>query len=208
MERCFGVGGFMIADGGDERVFDEAGFGLAHAVDGAAEHHLDGEILAGLECVFEVLDVLDIGLVGAHPAADAGVEIVEVLDDEGAAGVFAVGVGEVEGEDQGVAVVVEVGAKPAGGGEWEMRAANEFGADGADDGAVGADDGGVGIQVEVAEDVHGEAVAAAGGDDNFDAGGFREVESSEVAGTDLAGGVEEGSVEVDGNEARRHVLLE
>ena len=62
--------------------------------------------MAGLKCVFEVVDVLDVGLVGAHPAADAGVEVVEVLDDEGAAGVFAVGIGEVEGEDQGVAVVV------------------------------------------------------------------------------------------------------
>ena len=89
-----------------------------------------------------------------------------------------------------------------------MGAVDELGADGADDGAVGADDSGVGIEVEVAEDVHGEAVAAAGGDDDFDAGGFGEVEGGEVAGTDLAGGVEQGSVEVDGDEARRHVLLE
>lgn len=77
----------------------EQGFGLGHAVDGAAEHHLDGGILAGLEGVFKVLDVLDVRLVGAHPATDAGVEVFEVLDDQGTAGVFAVGVGEVKGED-------------------------------------------------------------------------------------------------------------
>ena len=63
------------------------------------------------------------------------------------------------------------------------------------------------MQVEIAEDVHGEAVAAAGGDDDFDAGGLGELEGGEVAGADVAGGVEEGSVEVDGDEARRHVLL-
>jgi hypothetical protein len=62
--------------------------------------------------------------------------------------------------------------------------------------------------MEVAEDAHGEAVAAAGGDDDFDAGGFGEVKGGEVAGADLAGGVEESSVEIDGDEARRHVLLE
>ncbi len=89
-----------------------------------------------------------------------------------------------------------------------MGAANELGADGADDGAVGADDGGCGLQAQVAEHVHGEAVAAAGGDHDFDTGGFREAEGGEVAGTDLAGGVEERSVEVDGDEAWRHVLLE
>jgi hypothetical protein len=34
------------------------------------------------------------------------------------------------------------------------------------------------------------------------------VEGGEVAGADLAGGVEQRSVEVDGDEARQHVLLE
>ena len=112
-----------------------------HAVDGAAEHHLDGWIGAGLEGVFDGGDLGDVAFVGAHPAADAGVEVVEVLDDEGAAGVVAVGAGEVEGEDEGVAVGVEVGAEPAGGGERQVGAVDELGADGADDGAVGADDG-------------------------------------------------------------------
>jgi len=67
---------------------------------------------------------------------------------------------------------------------------NEFGADGADDGAVGADDGRSMMEVQIPEDVHGKAVAAAGGDDDFDAGRFRKPESGEVSGTDVAGGVE------------------
>jgi hypothetical protein len=189
VECDLGGGGGEVANGRDEGVKHEVGFGLAHAVDGAAEHHLDGWILVGMQGIFEAVDVGDVGLVGAHPAADAGVEIVEVLDDEGTASVFAVEVGEVEGEDQGVAVVGEVGAEPAGGGEREVGAAEEFGADGADDGAVGADDGGGGVEAEVAEDVHGEAVTAAGGDDDFGAGGLGEVKGGEVAGADAAGGV-------------------
>jgi hypothetical protein len=51
-------------------------------------------------------------------------------------------------------------------------------------------------------------VAAAGGDDDFDAGGLGELEGGEIAGTDLAGGAEQRSVEVDGDEAGRHVFLE
>jgi len=93
VKRDFGLGSFVLADGGDEGMLAEQGFGLAHAIDGATEHHLDGGIGAGLESVFDAGDVLDVGLVGAHPAADAGVEFVEVLDDEGAAGVVAVGTG-------------------------------------------------------------------------------------------------------------------
>ena len=64
-----------------------------------------------MEGVFDGGDLGDVALVGAHPAADAGVEVVEVLDDEGAAGVFAVGAGEVEGEDEGVAEVGRGGSR-------------------------------------------------------------------------------------------------
>jgi hypothetical protein len=38
------------------------------------------------------------------------VEVIEVLDDEGSAGVVAVGSGEIECEDEGIAIVVEMGA--------------------------------------------------------------------------------------------------
>lgn len=88
-----------------------------------------------------------------------------------------------------------------------MGAVDELGADGADDGAVGADQAGVVVEMKIAEDVHGEAVAAAGGDDDLDAGGLGELESGTIAGADVAGGVEKGSVEVDGDETWRHVFL-
>ena len=208
MERDLGVGGILGTDGGDERMLVEQGFRLAHALDGAAEHQLDGWIGVGVKGVLDGRDLGDVALVGAHPSTDAGVEIIEALDDQGAARVFAVGAGEIEGEDKGVAVVVEMRAQPTGGGEWQVGAMDEVGIYGADDGAIGADDGGGGLQVQVAEDLHGETVAAAGRDDDFDTGGFGELEGGEVTGTYFAGGVEQSPVEVDGNEARRHVLLE
>ena len=89
-----------------------------------------------------------------------------------------------------------------------MGAVDELGVDGADDCAVGANDGGSWREVEVAEDAHGEAVAATGGDDDFDPGRLGELKGGAVAEADFAGGVEQGSVEVDGDEARQHVLLE
>lgn len=208
MERNLGLGRFLSSDGGDERVFEEASFSLLHALDGAAKHQLDGGLRAGEECVFDGFDLCNVTLVGAHPAANAGVKIVHVFDDEGAAGVFAVRACEVEGEHEGIAIGVEVGAEPSGGGERKMGAVDELGVDGADDGAVGTDDGGGGLEVEVAEDLHGKAVAAAGGDDDLGAERFGEAEGGAVARADLAGGVEQGSVEVDGDEAGRHVLLE
>jgi hypothetical protein len=85
---------------------------------------------------------------------------------------------------------------------------DELRPDGADDGAVGADDGGGWPEVQIAQDVHGEAVTAAGGDDDFDASRFGELKGGEVARADVAGGVEESSVEIDSDEAWRHVLLE
>ena len=44
MERYLGIGGVVASDGGDERMGVEVGFGLAHSRDGAAEHHLDGQV--------------------------------------------------------------------------------------------------------------------------------------------------------------------
>jgi hypothetical protein len=100
-------------------VLEEAGFGLCHTVDGATEHHLDGRRV--VERVFEAFDLSDVGFVGAHPAADAGVEVVEVFDDESAAGVVAVRSDEVEGKDESVSEVGEMFAKPSRCGEREVR---------------------------------------------------------------------------------------
>ena len=151
----------------------------------------------------------DVGLVGGHPAADAGVEFVEVLDDEGAAGVFAVGADAVEGEDEGVAELVDVAAEPEGGGVGKVGAGDELGGDGcgtegaegAGDGAIGTDQGAGVVQAERAQDVHGVGVAAAGGDDDLDAGGFGGEEGGKVARADAAVVSEEGAVHVDGDHA-------
>ena len=143
----------------------------------------------------------DVRFVGAHPAAYAGVEVVEVLDDHGAAVVFAVRADRVEGDDEGVAVVGEVRAEPAGGCEWEQGAVEQLCADGADDRAVGADEGAVGVEGEFAQDVHGVAVAATGGDDDFGASFFGGAKGGEVARADAGVGAEEGAIHVDGDEA-------
>ena len=172
-----------MAGGGDAGLFEQAGLGAAHAVDGAAEHGLDGRVWREprVERALDGVDVGDVGFVGRHPSADGGVEFVKVLDDEGAASVVAVGADAVEGEDEGVAEFVDVAAEPERGGVGEMRAGDELGGDGlgaegaegAGDGAVGADqDAGV-VEAERAQDAHGEGVAAAGGDDDLDAGGLR-----------------------------------
>ena len=107
-----------------------------------------------------------------------------MLDDERAAGVFAVGADLVEGEDEGVAEGGEVGAEPAGSVERHVGAMDKMRVEGADDGAVGADDRARRIQVEIAEDLHGVAVATAGGDDDLSTGVFGEAESGEVARAD------------------------
>ncbi len=188
-------------------MLEEAGFGAGHAVDGAAEHGLDGGVAGGVECGggeggFDGDDVGDVGLVDLHPAADGGVELVEVLDDEGAAGVFSVGADAVEGEDEGVAEFFDVGAEPEGGGVGEVGAGEELGGFGGGtkcpgDSAVGADEGECVVEAEGAEDAHGVGVAAAGGDGDFDAGAVGGVEGGEGARGDAAFLVEEGAVHVD-----------
>ena len=124
-----------MAGGADAGVLQQAGFGAAHALDGAAEHGLDGRVGAVLvEGALDGIDVGDVGFVGGHPAADAGVEFVEVLDDQGAADVVAVGADAIEGEDQGVAELVNVAAEPERGGARKVGAGDELGGNG-----VGAD---------------------------------------------------------------------
>lgn len=57
------------------------------------------------------------------------------------------------------------------------------------------------VQAERAQDAHGVGVAAAGGDDDLDAGGVCGVEGGEGARRDVAVLAEEGSVHVDCDEA-------
>ena len=58
-----------------------------------------------------------------------------------------------------------------------------------------------GWEVELAQDLQGEAVAATGGDDDLNTSGVSEREGSAVAWRDVAAGMEECAIEVDGNEA-------
>ena len=201
-----------MAGGVDAGVLEEAGLGAGHAVDGAAEHGLDwGVIVCAVigQSGFDGVDLGDVGFIGGHPAADAGVEFVDVLEDEGAAGVVAIGADAVEGEDEGVAELVDVTAEPEGGGVGEVGAGDEFGRDGvgavgaerAGDGAVRADqDAGV-VETEGAQDAHGEGVASASGDNDLYAGGFGDEQGGEVARADASVVTEEGAVHVDGDHA-------
>ena len=79
---------------------------------------------------------------------------------------------------------------------------DEFSAHGAQDGSVGTDEGvGFGTDSQVADNAHGVGVAAAGCNDDFNARCVGGVESGAIARAYLAFAVEEGAVDVDGNEA-------
>ena len=207
-QRCAGAAG-GVSGGGDAGMLEEAGLGAGHAVDGSAEHGLNGGVEGCAGCgegVFDGVDVGDVGFVDLHPAADGGVEVFEVFDDERAASVLSVGADAVEGEDEGVAEFFDVGAEPEGGDVWEVGAGEELG--GLRRGTkcpghrpVGADEGEGVVQAEGTQDAHGVGVAATGGDDDLDAGCVGGVEGGEGARGDVAVLVEEGSVHVDCDEA-------
>ena len=206
-------------------MLQQAGLGPRHALQGTAKHGLDGRVGGVGEGALNRSDLDEVRLVGSHPAADAGGEVVEPLDHQCAARVFPVGLGAVEGEDEGVAEVLvslaaDVGAEPEGGGVGEMGAGEEPGGDGvcagrpegAGDGAVGADEDGVGVQAERAQNAHGEAVAASGGDDKLDAAGLGGAKDTEVARADAAVVAEQRAVHVYrektwGDQAGRAVLF-
>ena len=57
------------------------------------------------------------------------------------------------------------------------------------------------VEAERAQDAHGVGVAATGGDDDLDAGGFGGQKGGEVARADAAVVTEEGAVHVDGDHA-------
>jgi hypothetical protein len=138
---------------------------------------------------------------------DAGVEGVCFFADEGASAVVAVFAHGVEGDDEDFAEVADVVADPAGGFKGHVAAVDEIGTDGADDGAVGTDERVGGAKVVLAQDTHGVGVAAASGDDDFDAGFFSGAEGGEVAGAYAGVGTEERSIHVNCDQAgRRHLF--
>ena len=195
-----------MGGGGDSGVLQQAGLGAGHAVEGAAEHGLNGRVGGIGEGVFNRSDLAEVGLVGGHPAPDAGGELVEPLDDQCAAGVFPVGAGAVEGEDEGVAEVYYMSAEPEGRGVGKVGAGEELGGDFfcpecTGDRAVGADEDGVVVETERAQNAHGEAVAASGGDDELNSVGVGGVEGTEVARADASVVAEQSAVHVDCDEA-------
>jgi len=200
MQRDLSVGKLGRADGGDARVCRECGFGSIHTRDGAAEHHLDW--FGGVERVLDGRDLREVIAIGIHPAADGGVEFVVALADEGAAGVVAAGADGVKGEHERGAKLVSVRDEPAGGFQRKVAAMQQLRTDGADDRAVGADERMLGGQIEFPEDLQGKAMAATGGHDDLNASGVGECDSGTVALGDVASRVEQGAVEVDGDEAR------
>ena len=62
------------------------------------------------------------------------------------------------------------------------------------------------MEAERAQDTHGEAVAASGGDDKLDSVGVGGVEGGEVARADAAVVAEQGAVHVDCDQADGVVL--
>ncbi len=196
-----------VAGDYDAGAFEQARLGAGHALDGPAEHGLNGRVGLIVEGALDGLDLDDIGFVEGHPAADAGGEPVELLDDERAAAVFPIGQSAVEGEDERVAKVsfansTDVVAEPECGGARQVGAGEEPGgacagvSEGACDGAVGADKDRVVGQAERAEDAHGEAVAAPRGDDDPNARGLGGAQGGEVARADAAVRTEQRAVHV------------
>jgi hypothetical protein len=74
-----------------------------------------------------------------------------------------------------------------------------FSCEGASYGAVGADE--PEVETELPGDGQGEGVAAAGDEDDFDAGSVGAAKGCEIIGGDFELGIEEGAVDVCGYEA-------
>ena len=74
-----------------------------------------------------------------------------------------------------------------------------FAGKGAGDGAVGADE--PEIEAKLPGDGKSKSMAASGDEDDFDAGGVSAAESFEVIWRNLELGIEEGAVDIGGEEA-------
>lgn len=187
---AFGIFGAQDCDA----VVEAGGFqgtsGLGHASHGAAEHGLDG---IGSEGIFDRDDELDVGHVLFEPAADAGVERVEMFEDDGAFGFF------IKGKNGMAAEFLHGGAEVAAGLARHEIAVESFAGERARDGAVGADE--PEIEAELLGDGESESVAASGDEDDFDAGGVGAAQSGEIVWGNLELRVEECAVDIGGEKA-------
>ena len=161
--------------------------GVGHAGHGAAEHGLDG---IGDEGGFEGDDEIDILHILFEPAADTGVEIVEVLDDDGAFGFL------VKSQNGMAAEILHGRAEAETGLAGHQVAMEGFAAEGTGYCAVGADE--PEIEAKLLCDGQSEAVAASSDEDDFDAGGMGATEGGKVAFGNLELWIEQRAVDVGG----------
>ena len=97
-----------VSNGNNTFILQHPSLCPPHPFDRAAQHHLDGSATA--QGVLDRPHVLDVGRVRLHPAADAAVQLFQLLNHQRAARIFPVVVNLVEGDDEGVA---ELGQMPA-----------------------------------------------------------------------------------------------
>lgn len=180
-----------LAGGGEEEVGLEESEGVGEAA-GA-----DADGVLGVFVVVDVLEEADLDGHGLEPPGGDGVEgdLVWAVNDEvvvaGLRGVF---------EDEG-GVPHGVEALDGVVNEWEAdrEAFEGVAKDGVGDDAPPGDDDWVGL-ADGAGDVAALGQASAGADDGADSGGAGGVDGHEVGVRDAALGVEQGSVEVDGEQ--------
>ncbi len=128
-------------------------------------------------------------------------QLVEMLDDQGAASVLAVWTDLVEGDDQRVAKFVEMPAEPLRRGARHQRPLHQGCAEGTRDRAVGADERVLLRQPQAAQLPHRIAVTAARGDDDLDAGCFGGMHGGEVSLADIAVRAQQCAVHVNRDHA-------
>ena len=149
----------------------ESAQGLGHARHGAAEHGLDG---VGGEGAFDRDDEFDVGHIFFQPAADAGVERLEVFEDDSAFGFL------IKSKNGVAAESLHGGAEVEAGLARHEVAVESLAGEGAGDGAVGADE--PEIEAELLGDGESEGVAASGDEDDLDARGVGAAEGGEIIG--------------------------
>ena len=112
----------------DTGMLEQYGLGAGHAFDTAAEHSLDrGVIGIGIrQRAFDGYDLGDVWLIRRHPSADAGVEFVEMLDNQSAAGIFALWADPIKGKYQRIPELFDVVTKPERGGVRQVMARNQL----------------------------------------------------------------------------------
>ncbi len=185
--RIFGAeGGDAVAEAGGLKG-DE---GLSHAVHGATEHGLDR---VGDEGVLDGDYELDVLHVLFEPATNAEVEGLEVFEDDGA---FGFG---VKSENGVAAECLHGDTELAASFARHEVAMESFAAERSGDGAVGADE--PEVEPKLLCNGEGKGVAATGDENDFDTGGVGAAKGGEIAVRNFELGVEEGSVDVGGNEA-------